>query len=338
MYSKINDIKKLIRTWSSRLLTPYGKVAIVKSLLLSKITHILLSLPSPEPDILKTIDNLFLAFIWNKKPAKFSKKILEAEIYNGGLKLHNLALFDQALKLGWLKRYLKSKGKWRIYVDLTDFHDIYKYGIDFTIREIEIAQVPFWRDVLLSLKRLWRSNVVCEISNILLTPLWYNDTLRFPIKPGWLDKGISIIADLLCNDCTFLSLEDFQLTYNIKTNFLEYGGFIKTLKYYLDNNDIPNTPPVRPVNSILNNILHRDSKGVSNLYKSMHPSDKNIIINLCQKWHEKGDLTFSIHDITRSFTVTHSLVDDIYLRYIQFRTLHYRFFTNDILEKIKLKD
>ena len=336
--SKINDIKKLIRTWSSRLLTPYGKVAIVKSLLLSKITHILLSLPSPEPDILKTIDNLFLAFIWNKKPAKFSKKILEAEIYNGGLKLHNLALFDQALKLGWLKRYLKSKGKWRIYVDLTDFHDIYKYGIDFTIREIEIAQVPFWRDVLLSLKRLWRSNVVCEISNILLTPLWYNDTLRFPIKPGWLDKGISIIADLLCNDCTFLSLEDFQLTYNIKTNFLEYGGFIKTLKYYLDNNDIPNTPPVRPVNSILNNILHRDSKGVSNLYKSMHPSDKNIIINLCQKWHEKGDLTFSIHDVTRSFTVTHSLVDDIYLRYIQFRTLHYRFFTNDILEKIKLKD
>ena len=31
-------------------------------------------------------------------------------------------------------------------------------------------------------------------------------------------------------------------------------------------------------------------------------------------------------------------MDDIYLRYIQFRTLHRRFYTNDILYKIKLKD
>ena len=57
--SKINDIKKLIRTCSCRQLTPYGKVTIVKSLLLSKITHILLSLPSPSLEILKQIDAIF---------------------------------------------------------------------------------------------------------------------------------------------------------------------------------------------------------------------------------------------------------------------------------------
>ena len=31
------------------------------------------------------------------------------------------------------------------------------------------------------------------------------------------------------------------------------------------------------------------------------------------------------------------MFDDIYLRYIQFRTLHRRFFTNDLLHKMKIK-
>ena len=32
------------------------------------------------------------------------------------------------------------------------------------------------------------------------------------------------------------------------------------------------------------------------------------------------------------------MVDDVYLRYIQFRTLHRRFYTNDILFKMKIKN
>ena len=132
-------IKKLIRTWSCRQLTHYGKVTIVKSLLLSKITHILLSLPSPSLEILKQIDTIFLKFIWSNKPAKFSRSILEAEVKNGGLKLHNLETFDQLLKLGWLKRYLKSEGKWKTYADLVEFEDIFKFGNAFTERVMEIS-------------------------------------------------------------------------------------------------------------------------------------------------------------------------------------------------------
>ena len=45
--SKVGDIKDLIRIWSPKFLTPIGKITISKSLLLSKITHVLLSLPTP---------------------------------------------------------------------------------------------------------------------------------------------------------------------------------------------------------------------------------------------------------------------------------------------------
>ena len=43
IYRKIGEVKKLICTWQSRNLTPYGKVAIIKSLLMSKFTHMLVS-------------------------------------------------------------------------------------------------------------------------------------------------------------------------------------------------------------------------------------------------------------------------------------------------------
>ena len=48
---KIKDIKKLISVWKIRKLTPCGKVVLIKSLLYSKFTHILLSLPSPEKNL-----------------------------------------------------------------------------------------------------------------------------------------------------------------------------------------------------------------------------------------------------------------------------------------------
>ena len=111
IYRKMGEVKKLIRIWQSRNLIPYGKITIINSLLMSKFTQMLLSLPSPSSALLKELDQLFADFIWSGKPAKFRKEILEAGVKNGGLKLHNISKFDSALKLGWLKRYFRSSSK-----------------------------------------------------------------------------------------------------------------------------------------------------------------------------------------------------------------------------------
>ena len=91
------------------------KVSIIKSLFMSKITHMLLSLPSPSDICLKALTNTFSKFLWSGKRLEWNKKILEGEILHGGLKLHTIALFDQTLKLSWLRRFLKSKSKWTIF-------------------------------------------------------------------------------------------------------------------------------------------------------------------------------------------------------------------------------
>ena len=97
--SKLAEIKKKLNAvWSTRRLTQYGKSVIIKSLLYSKFTHFLLSLPTPKHQTLKTLGDLIKAFLWAGKPAKFSKEILKAEIGDGEMKLHNLEYFNFALK------------------------------------------------------------------------------------------------------------------------------------------------------------------------------------------------------------------------------------------------
>ena len=56
------------------------------------------------------------------------------------------------------------------------------------------------------------------------------------------------------------------------------------------------------------------------------------------KWYNKGDIIFYPNDVRNSFITTHKMIDDIYRKYTQFRTLHYRFFTNDDLVKCRIKD
>ena len=96
--SNIGDIKNLIRIWTPRFLTPSGKITIIKSLLLSKITHVLLSLPTPTNSLMEEIDQMFKDFLWGKKPSKFRQGILELPSTCGGLSYPNLAIFDKTLK------------------------------------------------------------------------------------------------------------------------------------------------------------------------------------------------------------------------------------------------
>ena len=110
-----------------------------------------------------------------------------------------------------------------------------------------------------------------------------------------------------------------------------------TIKYFIDDQEVPEYKPIRPFNSLLNIILHKDSKGVSNLYKCMYSPTCDILGNICTKWYDRAGLIFTTQEIRSSFVKTHCIIDDIYLKYIQFRTLHYRFLLMTFCLKLKLR-
>ena len=49
---KVKKIEKMLFSWSYRYLTPLGKVTIVKTLGLSKVSHVALVIPNPNKDML----------------------------------------------------------------------------------------------------------------------------------------------------------------------------------------------------------------------------------------------------------------------------------------------
>ena len=66
-------MSKLMQLWACRNITPLGRVTVLKSLILSKIVHVLQSLPSPDKETLKVINKMCVDFVWKKKDMRLTK-------------------------------------------------------------------------------------------------------------------------------------------------------------------------------------------------------------------------------------------------------------------------
>ena len=78
---------------------------------------------SPLPtnhNAIKEINNLFFNFLWDGKGDKVKRDIIISDYENGGLRMIVRKLFNQALKSGWIKKYLdrENHGKWKLLFNL----------------------------------------------------------------------------------------------------------------------------------------------------------------------------------------------------------------------------
>ena len=71
---KINDIEREIGKWMHRNISLRGKVTVIKSLLLSKISYLILSLPSPPQTFVNRLTKVLHNFLWHGKNEKIVEK------------------------------------------------------------------------------------------------------------------------------------------------------------------------------------------------------------------------------------------------------------------------
>lgn len=88
---KIEESKRLLASWSKRIITPIGKNVVVKTLALAKFNHVIISLPNPSINIVKTIQNMF--YKWSSGPDKIKRNIITQKYEKGGLRFINLENF-----------------------------------------------------------------------------------------------------------------------------------------------------------------------------------------------------------------------------------------------------
>ena len=149
-------------------------------------------------------------------------------------------------------------------------------------------------------------------------------------------RRVTTIWDLIGSTRQPMVLEEFENTYNVQTNFLEYGVVCRKVRDFLEWKDKPDYNPVAPYKCMLNIVLSIDTKEVSNTYELLLGRNISIIEKACDNWNEKLTSELETFSVKKSFSRI-SMFVDLYLRYIQFRTLHQRFLINNILFKMKKK-
>ena len=112
---KLDSIKKRINIWLSRGLSIYGKVTVIKSLLIPKFVYVSSLLPTPT-ELVKDLNRLLFKFPW-----KGTDKVTQASTINdfehGSLRMIDIDSMIVSLRLAWLKRIFSENGEpWKSYL------------------------------------------------------------------------------------------------------------------------------------------------------------------------------------------------------------------------------
>ena len=67
MTNKFIDVKKLFNVFAKRTITLLGRVAVLKSLILSKFVYLWIMLPNAPDKFLNQVQKLCFEFVWDRK-------------------------------------------------------------------------------------------------------------------------------------------------------------------------------------------------------------------------------------------------------------------------------
>ncbi|XP_025099891.1 uncharacterized protein LOC112567428 isoform X1 [Pomacea canaliculata] len=251
---------RIMMEWKARDLTPIGRNAVFKSLILSLFTHLFITLPCPGKNILKKISQSAFEFIWKKKIHKIKKTTVIRKYSEGGL------------KLTWIRKICTSNAGWKcllnsIHPQILNFQQYGGYFLE-NITETNV----FWKDLFAILSDFCIRFTPLSLTEFLHEPLFFNtflsknDTQKAVEK--WLNCNIMKIGDLLDNNGIYMKFEIFQQIHGKNINFLEYySRILAIVKYkrkigHLWKQSDRNTTGYAPLLAITKH--KKDTKGINN--------------------------------------------------------------------------
>ena len=293
---KIREIKNLLLQWSKRMLTPLGRITVIKSLAMAKINHLLLALPNPPQNMIKEINSLFFKFIWNGAIDRIKRDVIIKDYQQGGLKMVKVESFMEALKVTWIRRCIQKETKWTKiltsqYENIMDFS---KFGAEFLLSKLRFIDNKFWYDTFSAWIKFSEKIRIDSWRQFLLQPIWFNNFVkvggRCIFYKKWFEKGIYYINDLVDTNGEFLSFDNIINVQQVSTNFLQVQGLLRTLtqiknKINFDNTNYKLTLPQKPLSL---ELLTRDAKGCQRIYRIL--TNNNVVPTAQRKWVNDLDL------------------------------------------------
>lgn len=337
---KLEEIKRLLSNWSKRILTPIGRITVIKSLAMSKINHLVLALPSPSDNIMKELQNMFYKYLWSNGPDRIKRKVITQSVDNGGLRMIDVEKFICALKVTWIRRVINDCSKYINILD-TSFPFIKEYvqfGNNFIVTKLPRIYNTFWKDVFQSYGTFLKQIQPTSWSEFLQCPLWFNDNLKVGGKPvyfkQWYEKGICFVNDLVDNSGNLKTWRQVQNEFYIRTNFLQYESILNCVRAYQRKLNIKKmiTNLIQPLVPFPLAIVLKSKKGCRLIYDQLiyiHCQPKVV-----QKW--SNEILISENLKWESiFNLPFGLTKDTQVRWFQFRINHRILGTNCLLYRMK---
>ena len=246
---KLREITALLNTWSKRHLTPFGKITVLKTLAISKLTYLFVNLPDPDDLFLKELNNVFFKFLWNSKTSRIGRRHVCQSYLQGGLQMIDIFSFLSAMKISWLRRVIQvdSTVRKNVLMFFPNFEKLQFLGSEYANVLINDIYNPFWHDVLKHYKKLCVKCKPIGINEFNAECIFYNVNItrggHVVYVKSWLENNVYQVCHLLDENGSFFTFEDFRARFpNIVTNFLHYRGIIDAIKKYRDLLNVVSEP------------------------------------------------------------------------------------------------
>ena len=336
LYDKLRGIKSQIRLWSWRGLSLFGKVTIIKTLLLSKVLYVSTILPPPS-EFLKAFQTIIYNFLW-KGPDKIARTATINDYEYGGLKLTDLTTSIMSLRITWIGRFLSDNFyPWKAYLLhlLKPFGGKFFLHCDFNIDDYNIFPI-FYKEML-----HWWSDFRSRFDSVSPheTIIWNNHKIRVNGKPifynNYNSANIVLLSDLKFD---LNNTESFNLA---KRNGLKDSNFLTWTGVRCA---VPSHLRIRSCEVNKDHVRSLQFKIGDKIFDPAFCKSKDFygLLISCKSTESRGftklKSKFSIDDVEtkKAFSLIRTCICETYVQCFQFKILNDILFTNSRLVKIGL--
>ena len=210
--NKLIKIQSILNMWKMRNLTLYGKIVVLKALVVSQIVYAASAIHVPD-NLVRKLEKMMYTFLWGSKREKIKRTVCINSPEEGGLGMIDLRSKLLSLKLSWIPKYLKYHDQPWMYL----FHFwISKIGplplcFRFNCSKKDMSllcmkrQLPSFYFDLMSAWCDIRFNASHHVADISREIIWYNSNIKFKRNmlffKKWHDYGVVYVHQLLQNYC-----------------------------------------------------------------------------------------------------------------------------------------
>ena len=335
--TKSEEMSKIMHGWSCRNITPLGRIKILKSLILSKIIHILQSLPSPNQNVLKELDKKNYDFIWRKKRHEVNKITLCQEWQNGGLNMINLQDFDMSLKITLLRKLTTDNPEWEEFAHYYKVDHLLWTGTKIHEQVKNATQNLFWKSVKIAYAKWYKILDQNNHIEVAYQPLWGNANMNIPFNKKIFNGNITFVNDLYDNEGNPRSRESLEISIGSNIMFTTYHALWRAMPNNWKNIMRGESKQLNLALPPVLLWLLKDQKGTKNIRRVWSIKHNNNIPIGQEKWSLELD-NEPIIDWNKVYMIPKTCRLNARVTYFQYQINHRSLVTNKKLQQFGIRD